>query len=213
MQAQSSCQSDHTCAKVPGHFLSASIHVMSRQEQSPRLTPAPPSIPRISPPELAASSSSSSSFFRGRPSAMKTQQHDTQSNSSPPYSSFADRDVSPTSSYHSAGEGERDRPFINPSGTATQTSSTSTSVTTPFQRLHIHDSPLPFQQQDAEDDASSLLVTCHPPNRPPSFVFVCLGVGGGPLENDCSCYMVKPAGRDWRQGSFVLEGGEHCNAR
>lgn len=55
---------------------------------------------------------------------------------------------------------------------------------------------------------SPLLVTCHPPDRPPSFVFACLGVGGGPLENDCSCYMVKPAGRDWRQGSYVLEGGE-----
>lgn len=51
-------------------------------------------------------------------------------------------------------------------------------------------------------------VTLYPPNDEASFTFVCLGVGGGPLENDCSCYMLKPAHRQWTEGSIVIEGGE-----
>lgn len=42
----------------------------------------------------------------------------------------------------------------------------------------------------------------------PSFTFVCLGVGGGPLEGDCSCYLVKPADMPWHAGTVVVEGGE-----
>ena len=50
--------------------------------------------------------------------------------------------------------------------------------------------------------------TLHPDNESPSFTFVCLGVGGGPLEGDCSCYMLKPAHRAWSEGAVVVEGGE-----
>jgi len=45
-----------------------------------------------------------------------------------------------------------------------------------------------------------------------SFTFVCLGVGGGPLENDCSCYLLKPAHRQWTDGSIVIEGGSWLGA-
>lgn len=45
-----------------------------------------------------------------------------------------------------------------------------------------------------------------------SFTFVCLGVGGGPLENDCSCYLLKPAHRQWTDGSVVIEGGSWLGA-
>jgi hypothetical protein len=48
----------------------------------------------------------------------------------------------------------------------------------------------------------------YPSGEEPSFTFVCLGVGGGPLENDCSCYMLKPAHREWSEGAVVVEGGE-----
>ena len=33
--------------------------------------------------------------------------------------------------------------------------------------------------------------------RGPSFTFVCLGVGGGPLESDCSSYLLKPGDAGW----------------
>ncbi|UZJ57431.1 hypothetical protein CBS101457_006751 [Exobasidium rhododendri] len=52
----------------------------------------------------------------------------------------------------------------------------------------------------------------HPPNEEPSFTFVCLGVGGGPLEGDCSCYMLKPAHREWSEGAVVVEGGSWLGA-
>lgn len=60
-----------------------------------------------------------------------------------------------------------------------------------------------------EDD--ELLITCHARGEKASFSFVCLGVGGGPLESDCSCYVVKAADRHWRQGMYVLEGGESAS--
>lgn len=63
-----------------------------------------------------------------------------------------------------------------------------------------------WSDERPEDD--ELFITCHPPEQEPSFSFVCLGVGGGPLESDCSCYIVKAAGRHWREGMYVLEGGE-----
>lgn len=47
-----------------------------------------------------------------------------------------------------------------------------------------------------------------PQYQKPSFTFVCLGVGGGPLEGDCSCYLVKPADMPWQAGTVVVEGGE-----
>ncbi|PWN53996.1 hypothetical protein IE53DRAFT_309211 [Violaceomyces palustris] len=56
------------------------------------------------------------------------------------------------------------------------------------------------------------LVHLHPPDQPPSFSFVCLGTGGGPLENDCSCYLMKPADAPWSEGSVVVEGGSWLGA-
>ncbi|KDN45746.1 hypothetical protein K437DRAFT_274143 [Tilletiaria anomala UBC 951] len=35
----------------------------------------------------------------------------------------------------------------------------------------------------------------------PSFTFICLGVGGGPLESDCSCYLLKPGDAPWIPGA------------
>ncbi|CAO1624858.1 unnamed protein product [Sympodiomycopsis kandeliae] len=87
--------------------------------------------------------------------------------------------------------------------------------TSTIQQPREQRTPMPMASTSALSSSHTdeeLFVTCHPPDEQPSFVFVCLGVGGGPLENDCSCYMVKPAGRDWRQGSFVLEGGSWLGA-
>lgn len=39
------------------------------------------------------------------------------------------------------------------------------------------------------------------------FTVVCLGVGGGPLEHDCSCYIMKPSHKTWNDGALLLEGG------
>lgn len=51
-------------------------------------------------------------------------------------------------------------------------------------------------------------VRLHPADQDPSFTFVCLGVSGGPLESDCSCYLLKPADQEWHDGAVVVEGGE-----
>ena len=40
-----------------------------------------------------------------------------------------------------------------------------------------------------------------------AFSFVCLGVGGGPFDDDCSCYVMKPADRAWHEGTVLVEGG------
>lgn len=55
-------------------------------------------------------------------------------------------------------------------------------------------------------------VALHPPDVPASFSFVCLGTGGGPLEGDCSCYLLKPADAQWQDGSIVVEGGSWLGA-
>ncbi|CEH15024.1 PDE [Ceraceosorus bombacis] len=39
------------------------------------------------------------------------------------------------------------------------------------------------------------------------FEIVCLGVGGGPLETDCSCYAIKTRGTSWLDSYVVIEGG------
>ncbi|KAN0062882.1 3',5'-cyclic-nucleotide phosphodiesterase pde1 [Thecaphora frezii] len=52
----------------------------------------------------------------------------------------------------------------------------------------------------------------HPPDQEASFSFVCLGTGGGPLEGDCSCYLMKPADAAWQDGSIVVEGGSWLGA-
>ena len=46
----------------------------------------------------------------------------------------------------------------------------------------------------------------------PSFTFVCLGVGGGPLESDCSCYLLKPGDARWEDGCILVEGGSFLGA-
>lgn len=40
-----------------------------------------------------------------------------------------------------------------------------------------------------------------------AFSFVCLGVGGGPLETNCSGYLMKPADQKWSDGTTLLEAG------
>lgn len=55
-------------------------------------------------------------------------------------------------------------------------------------------------------------VALHPEDQPASFSFVCLGTGGGPLEGDCSCYLLKPADAHWQDGSIVVEGGSWLGA-
>lgn len=40
-----------------------------------------------------------------------------------------------------------------------------------------------------------------------AFSFVCLGVGGGPYDNDSSCYVMKPADKKWHDGTILVEGG------
>ena len=40
-----------------------------------------------------------------------------------------------------------------------------------------------------------------------AFSFVCLGVGGGPFDDNCSCYVMKPADRAWHEGTILVEGG------
>ncbi len=44
--------------------------------------------------------------------------------------------------------------------------------------------------------------------RKAAFEVIVLGSGGGPLETDCSGYLVKPLGRRWEDGLVGLEGGE-----
>lgn len=48
-----------------------------------------------------------------------------------------------------------------------------------------------------------------PQPQPPlsAFTFVCLGVGGGPFDNDCSCYLMKPSHQKWHEGTLLVEGG------
>lgn len=42
----------------------------------------------------------------------------------------------------------------------------------------------------------------------PVFEMVVLGSGGGPLETDCSGYLVKPYHAFWEDGFVALEGGK-----
>lgn len=43
--------------------------------------------------------------------------------------------------------------------------------------------------------------------RQAALSIVCLGVGGGPLETNCSCYLAKPSDAKWEDGTVLLEGG------
>lgn len=57
------------------------------------------------------------------------------------------------------------------------------------------------------DDEQQDTIPSQPPVGPAAFSFVCLGVGGGPYDNDCSCYVMKPADREWHDGTILVEGG------
>ncbi|KLT45384.1 hypothetical protein CC85DRAFT_231499, partial [Cutaneotrichosporon oleaginosum] len=46
----------------------------------------------------------------------------------------------------------------------------------------------------------------------PVFEMVVLGSGGGPLETDCSGYLLKPASSRWEDGILALEGGSGIGA-
>ncbi|WFD22000.1 3',5'-cyclic-nucleotide phosphodiesterase [Malassezia equina] len=61
--------------------------------------------------------------------------------------------------------------------------------------------------EQADDPLNSTVVShSHVPHSA-AFSFVCLGVGGGPFENDSSCYVMKPADRHWHDGAILVEGG------
>ncbi|WWD17019.1 hypothetical protein CI109_101455 [Kwoniella shandongensis] len=49
-------------------------------------------------------------------------------------------------------------------------------------------------------------------NPKPAFEIIVLGSGGGPLETDCSGYLVKPAQKSWEDGLLALEGGSGLGA-
>ncbi|WFD05341.1 3',5'-cyclic-nucleotide phosphodiesterase [Malassezia vespertilionis] len=46
----------------------------------------------------------------------------------------------------------------------------------------------------------------------PAFTFVCLGVSGGPLETNCSGYIMKPGDQPWDKGATLVEGGSWLGA-
>ncbi|KAI9639197.1 uncharacterized protein MKK02DRAFT_39488 [Dioszegia hungarica] len=48
--------------------------------------------------------------------------------------------------------------------------------------------------------------------REPAFEMVVLGSGGGPLETDCSGYLLKPYRATWEDGFVALEGGSGIGA-
>lgn len=75
---------------------------------------------------------------------------------------------------------------------------------------HLHSQLRPSPRSDRPQSyfVSPPHAKLHSPNEEPSFTFVCLGVGGGPVEGDCSCYLLKPAQKKWDEGSIVVEGGE-----
>ncbi|EIW65931.1 hypothetical protein TREMEDRAFT_35751 [Tremella mesenterica DSM 1558] len=45
-----------------------------------------------------------------------------------------------------------------------------------------------------------------------TFELIVLGSGGGPLETDCSGYLLKPINRRWEDGFLALEGGSGLGA-
>ncbi|KAL7422015.1 3',5'-cyclic-nucleotide phosphodiesterase pde1 [Cryptotrichosporon argae] len=49
-------------------------------------------------------------------------------------------------------------------------------------------------------------------DRPHAFELVVLGSGGGPLETDCSGYLLKPLASSWKDGIIALEGGSGLGA-
>ncbi|GAA5961834.1 hypothetical protein JCM3765_004089 [Sporobolomyces pararoseus] len=49
-------------------------------------------------------------------------------------------------------------------------------------------------------------------NRAPSFDLLVLGCGGGPIETNLSCYLVKAKQTSWKKGCAALEGGSTIGA-
>ena len=56
--------------------------------------------------------------------------------------------------------------------------------------------------------STSATAAARRPKAMPAFEMVVLGSGGGPLETDCSGYLVKPLRSKWEDGVLALEGGE-----
>ncbi|TKY88218.1 hypothetical protein EX895_002928 [Sporisorium graminicola] len=97
-----------------------------------------------------------------------------------------------------------------PSGSAA-VASTSEDARNALRRTSTH-SDQSFYSADDYRRRKQPRVSLHPEHQPPSFSFVCLGTGGGPLEGDCSCYLLKPADQNWQDGSIVVEGGSWLGA-
>ncbi|GAA5881808.1 hypothetical protein JCM1840_003884 [Sporobolomyces johnsonii] len=51
-----------------------------------------------------------------------------------------------------------------------------------------------------------------PDRTKPAFELLVLGCGGGPIESNLSCYLVKPYTRTWDEGCTSLEGGSTIGA-
>ena len=105
---------------------------------------------------------------------------------------------------------------IHPSDSAAVTAATSTSQSGISSRNAIRRTSTQSEESfySAHDyrRRKQPRVTLHPESQPASFSFVCLGTGGGPLEGDCSCYLLKPADQHWQDGSIVVEGGSWLGA-
>lgn len=102
---------------------------------------------------------------------------------------------------------------LQPSGSAAlpSTSESATSTRNDLRRTSTH-SDQSFYSANDYRRRKQPRVALHPEHQPASFSFVCLGTGGGPLEGDCSCYLLKPADQDWQDGSIVVEGGSWLGA-
>ncbi|WVW84184.1 hypothetical protein I302_106214 [Kwoniella bestiolae CBS 10118] len=63
-----------------------------------------------------------------------------------------------------------------------------------------------------EDNHTSTIVNGEVVEFQPTFEIIVLGSGGGPLETDCSGYLVKAASSSWEDGVLALEGGSGLGA-
>ncbi|GAA6063270.1 hypothetical protein JCM10212_004285 [Sporobolomyces blumeae] len=58
----------------------------------------------------------------------------------------------------------------------------------------------------AESSVSPLCLDLSLPDSEPAFDLLVIGCGGGPIESNLSCYLVKPKNKKWNDGCTALEG-------
>ncbi|GAA5941992.1 hypothetical protein JCM1841_003853 [Sporobolomyces salmonicolor] len=68
------------------------------------------------------------------------------------------------------------------------------------------------EQRRARLEAHCGHVRLLPGRKKPAFELLVLGCGGGPIESNLSCYLVKPYARRWAEGCTSLEGGSTIGA-